>query len=562
MSRPPKMPKPPSALPVVPRKVDQPARLIEIIRVSKVAGREGEGFIAPDAQHKMIDQWASWHDVEIVGSYRELDKSGKTTKREGLQAALERVRAGEADGIITASVDRYARSLEEGLAAIRELNSAGHSFVAVREGIEPGMSTTSFGWLMLSFLLMLAEWQLRVITENWLTARRTQVEAGIATNAPFGYVKNSRDHPERPRRLDPDPETCEWVTYMFDRRGQGASWAGIAEELDLAEVPPPGGGERWLWNRVRKIVRNRVYLGEVRSCGKGDHDQFVNAKAHPALVTREQFDRANAVVEATERRDGTDPVERGDSRGPGGLGAEMVAELGSPYILTSILRCASCGGRMNGYLQTKKRGRKRDGPIREYIYYRCRTTFSWGKCEAPAYAPAAELERLVVDEFFRRFTRVLDDAQVDEDRSGIITAAEEALADARDDLDAFTSSPSTRRSRKLNGQDWYDAQVEQFNDAIEVAGQELQELLNAQSGAELPADLERGWDGLPFDRQRRFLSTGLGLVAVAPAAGRRIPLADRVRIWARDEPGSPEHATFDRAAARAAGGITKAPIEF
>lgn len=559
MSRTPKAPA--AALPV-PRKVDQPARLIEIIRVSKVAGREGEGFIAPDTQHKMIEQWTSWHDVEIVGSYRELDKSGKTTDREGLQAALERVRAGEADGIITASVDRYARSLEEGLAAIRELNSGGHSFVAVREGIEPGMSTTSFGWLMLSFLLMLAEWQLRVITENWLTARRTQITAGIATQAAFGYVKNSRDHPERPRRLDPDPETMEWVVFMFERRAQGASWTMIAGELDLAEVPTPAGGERWLWTRVRGIVQNRLYLGELRSCGKEPHEQFVNLAAHPAIVSPELFHRANAVTEATERRDGSETPERGAPRGAGGLDAEALAEFGSPYILTGILRCASCGGRMNGFLQKQKGGRQRNGPVKEYIYYRCRTTFSWGKCDAPAYAPAEEIERLVVGEFFRRFMRVLDDVQVDEDRSGILAEAEEALADARDDLDAFTSSPSTRRSRKLNGQDWYDEQVEQFNNAIESAARAMQELLNQQSGAELPADLEHRWDRLTFDDQRRFLSTGIGLVAVWPAGGRRIPLADRVRIWAVDESGSPEHATFTRATARAAGGVAKVPIEF
>jgi DNA invertase Pin-like site-specific DNA recombinase len=531
--------------------MDQPTRLIEIIRVSKINGREGDGFIAPDTQAAMIANWASYHDVEIVGSYRELDKSGSTTQREGLQAALDRVWAGQADGIITASVDRYSRSLEEGLAAIRELNAEGKSFVAVREGIEPGMSSTSFGWLMLSFLLMLAEWQLRVIKENWLTARRTHIEKGIANHAAYGYVKNES------RRLEPDPDTAEWVVYMFERRAQGASWTLIGEELDQAGVLTPSGGERWLWSRVRSIVGNRVYLGELRSCGDNEQEQFVNAKAHDALVSRKLWDRANAVTNATVRRDGSEPVAQKNTRRPAG---GVDPERGSPFILTGIVRCASCGGRMNGYTKSGPGGSKRDGPIKHNFYYRCRTTFSWGtsdrpKCEAPAYVPQAELEQFVVDDFFERFTRVLWDDQTDVDRPDT-TQAEEALQDARDVLDAFTDSPATGRSLKLNGQRWYDRKVEKFNDAIDEAAQVLQDALNAQTGIDLPAELERDWPSLSFDEQRGFLSDAFGLVAVWPANRRRVPVAERARTWARDEPGAPPHASFTRST-----GVSYLPID-
>ena len=36
------------------------------IRVSKVAGRGGEGFISPDVQRERIKARASWHGARLV----------------------------------------------------------------------------------------------------------------------------------------------------------------------------------------------------------------------------------------------------------------------------------------------------------------------------------------------------------------------------------------------------------------------------------------------------------------------------------------------------------------
>ena len=65
------------------------------IRVSKVAGREGESFISPDIQRKKITAWAELHDVEIVQWWEELDMSGADRTRPMFQLALERCERGE-----------------------------------------------------------------------------------------------------------------------------------------------------------------------------------------------------------------------------------------------------------------------------------------------------------------------------------------------------------------------------------------------------------------------------------------------------------------------------------
>jgi NOL1/NOP2/fmu family ribosome biogenesis protein len=48
-------------------------RLDELVRVSKVAGRSGESFIAEELQREEIDRWAHGKDVEIIRHEPELD---------------------------------------------------------------------------------------------------------------------------------------------------------------------------------------------------------------------------------------------------------------------------------------------------------------------------------------------------------------------------------------------------------------------------------------------------------------------------------------------------------
>lgn len=507
-------------------------RLIPIVRVSKTAGREKlpEGFIAEPEQMGKMAGYAKAHGCELMEARREMNVSGGKVDRKVLKQAVVDVIAGKADGIIVARVNRYARTTA-GLQMVRKLQAAGKTFVAVDEGIGPEMLQTSFGWFTFTLMLAVAELQLAMLTEGFRMARKFHVEAGIANQVPYGYRKRDKEETDRPRRLELDPVTAPWVRYIFKRRAAGASWSAIARELDAKNVAPPGGGECWLFNRVRAIVANRTYLGELHSGA-----DYVNPKAHKAIVTVELWQQANAKKSTPARGDR------------------------DPYLLTGLVRCASCGGRMTGYVQSHKAGRNRDGEVVRREYYRCRRNYTWGICTAQAYAPAAELDRLVVAEFMRRFVHVIEDTQLANDRSAELNAAQDAIDEATADYDLFVGSPATKRTVKSRGQEWYDDEVDKRNDAIEAAQAAWQEIRNAMSGLDLPADLAVRWDRLPggIEDQRGFLSDAFGVVAVKPFLRRKGPVAERVHIWARNEPGSPE-ATLP---GRDTGICAEVPIKF
>src|SRR4051812_4383670 len=137
------------------------------IRVSQVAGRSGENFISPSVQREQIERWVSARDDLLGEVFEELDESGARTDRPLLEDAVERVERGESQGIVVAKIDRFGRSLVDGLAAVGRITEAGGVFVSVQDGLD---LSTDTGRLVLRIMLSMAEWELDRIRWNRETA--------------------------------------------------------------------------------------------------------------------------------------------------------------------------------------------------------------------------------------------------------------------------------------------------------------------------------------------------------------------------------------------------------
>lgn len=107
------------------------------VRVSRVGGCEGEGYIAPDTQREAIQAYARELGGEIAAWHDDQDYTGGNTERPGFQAALERIRSGESEGIVVKRIDRFARSVPDGSAIVREIVGAGAVFASCDERIDP-----------------------------------------------------------------------------------------------------------------------------------------------------------------------------------------------------------------------------------------------------------------------------------------------------------------------------------------------------------------------------------------------------------------------------------------
>lgn len=449
------------------------------IRVSRVGGREGDTFISPAEQRRVIESWCAAHGHELQSIFEDLDEPGSKLERDGLVSAMTRVEEGQSSGIVVAKLDRFTRSTAHLGPLLERLRSAGGVLVSVNEGID---TSTSTGKLVADIMGAISEWELARIRDNWTAARKAAVERGIhiTGTVPLGYLKGTGGV------LEVDPATEGLVRDLFRRRASGESWKRLASWLSGAL----GGKRTYTVGAVRNIIGNRVYLGEARA-----GSAIVKQAAHPPLVDRAEFEAAN-------RSKGVVPERSGRAAG----------------LLSGILRCAGCRYAM-------KLARRSDG--RGEYRCKCLRRENAGVCEAPATVGAHLIEPLVLE----RFWKFVGDYNISfgEDTAGL-DEARQAVLIASAELDAVLDR---RLSDALGGDDSsaYIDLVKSRREALDAAQAELSRLEAIRRGPMEPLDFDVLWPDLSLYEQRLLLASVFDCVFVrrtsAGGAGGKFPVAER-----------------------------------
>lgn len=455
-------------------------RMDGYIRVSRLNGRDGERFISSDVQRERIELAAKGAGAEIAEWFVDLDESGGKMDRPTFQLALERVEDGRSDGLVVAKLDRFARSVLHARQALERIEAAGGSVISAEDGFD---SSTPMGRFATTMIFALAELELERVRESWTTARVYAARRGVhMAKVPVGYDRGDDG------RLVPNND-APTIAEAFRARGGGANWTQIARLLDERGVTPGArkAAGHWATASVRTLLRNRVYLGEIRA---GD---VVNPRAHAPLVTLAEFEAAQA--------------GRGTS----------VARSTEPALLAGLLRCASCRHVMKPKKSTA------GGRV-----YRCSRDYSSGVCPAPATINAS-----VVEPYAERL--LLDRAAARTYRPERLTAeAEEAERDvARHDaeLRAWVTDEEIAglmtRELYLEG---LQARQQRLDDATA-----RRRSLFAKAADNLPGPLilRDLWPTLSRTERRRVLGAAFDALVVRPN-GRR-PVTERVVALSRGE---------------------------
>jgi DNA invertase Pin-like site-specific DNA recombinase len=371
------------------------------VRVSQVRGRSGESFISPAVQQEQIEAWAASRGARIALVHIELDESGARADRPKLLQALERVETGTVDGIAVAKLDRFGRSLLDGLTNIQRIQDAGGTFVSIQDGLD---LSTDTGKLVLRILLSMAEWELDRIRRQWQIANERAIARGVHLGAtpPTGYRRDKTGH------LAPDPTVAPLITEFFQRRANGASIAQLAQFLRTNKVRSSRGGIGWPASSVAVLIRNRTYLGEVH---KGD---LVLSGAHQPLTDAPTWHAAQHAV----------------NRGPMWASA-------TPTLAGGLVRCAGCG------LVAHSGTTNQDG-AHPFRAYRSPRHSSAGRCAAPAYARGWEMEHLLEQAFFALVRQQPRPPSPHVKLQRDLNHAEQALADYRDHPTLLRTLGATR----------------------------------------------------------------------------------------------------------------------
>jgi site-specific DNA recombinase len=353
------------------------------VRVSRVGGREH--MTSLEDQERDGRSFAQEHGITVGKVLTDRDKSGGTLDRPGLVEAVERVRAGVSGGIIVAYLSRLSRDTRQGLELLEEITRAGGAVFA------PNLPdyTTADGRMLTTLQLAIDTGYRERKSEELERAKAGAIERGIPvkTRPPVGFRRRSR----KDRRLMPDPAVAPVVREVFERRALGEGPGGLGAFLTSKGVRTSQGSKTWSKQAVYKLLRNRVYLGELHY---GRDGRYVNATAHEPLVDEATWQAAqhpNGRLLARTR-----------------WGANLLAGIG---------RCRACRYCLSW--TTSSRGKR---------IYRCTKTHAGGVCPDPARGLAEPVERMAVEAFWK-LTADLEAEGVRDDH-GNLAGLESALVKA------------------------------------------------------------------------------------------------------------------------------------
>jgi site-specific DNA recombinase len=463
------------------------------IRVSQTRGREGDSFISPKVQRDRIQAWADMRDVEIGAWHEDLDQSGGKLHRPGLDAMLARIHTGQTGGLAVAHLDRLSRAgVADALRLVESVHEAGAKIAVVDLGIDP---TTPVGEFSMTLFLALGRMQRRQFQERWEEAQARAIGRGIHFRAPFGYSKPGKAAP-----IVPNSATAPLVKRAFELRAAGEPWPQIAAFLN--ERHAPSKSPAWTRSTVNHLIRNPAYLGQA-TCGK-----HVQLDAHPALVSRELWESANAVK--------AQAPSRGDGEGT---------------LLAGLIRCAGCRYVMSRGATQGQRRRER------LVVYSCRRHHSAGRCEASCSIKMGLVEQYVEDAFLARYGDVSVAGVLD---SSDLDGARQELSDAEAELHAFRDNERIRAALFSVGDGSFEDGIASRAARVVAARERLAAMRSAAVGFDVPDALS--YRALTLSERRALLRAGIGAVFVRRSLVRggrgRVPDPGvRVHIcWTGEEP--------------------------
>ena len=297
------------------------------------AEARGEGETL--AKHRAaLTAYARQRGLLIAREYAEIVSGDSIAARPQMQALLADVKAGLYAGVIVNDVDRLGRGDSIDQEIIKITFAAAHTLIITpTRDIDPANPSDED---MLDFSMFFARFEYRKISQRLSVGRARSAAAGnyIVSHVPYGYMRVMRDG--RPTlALHPDQAPVVRMIFSWYASGE-AGYMAIASRLTDMGIRT-NTGKLFTASAVRLILRSPVYTGRVtygrtrqasvmidgarKKIPVPSDNATVVEDAHPAIVPRELYDRAQAVNRAA-------PVNRSRA-------------LSNP--LAGLIRCAVCG---------------------------------------------------------------------------------------------------------------------------------------------------------------------------------------------------------------------------
>jgi DNA invertase Pin-like site-specific DNA recombinase len=194
--------------------------------------KQGERGYGLKSQRDAIEAEIKRRDWTQGQIFVDVASGGSRAHRPQFDAAIETLRAGDAQVLVVAKLDRLSRSLLDFALLMAQSKREGWSVAALDIGID---TSTPNGELIVNIIMALAQWERRIISQRTKDALVVVRGRGV----PLG----------RPITTSAAAEAL--ISSMW---AAGAGLRPIAKELNRLEVPTAQGGGSWHASTVRAVI--------------------------------------------------------------------------------------------------------------------------------------------------------------------------------------------------------------------------------------------------------------------------------------------------------------------
>lgn len=301
-------------------------------------------------QKQLLETYAHKNGYSPIRHFTDDGVSGTTFEREGFQAMIAEVEAGNVGVVIVKDMSRFGRDyLKVGFYTEVMFKEKGVRFIAINNGIDSANQQDSD---FTPFLNIMNEWYARDASRKIQAVFKSRMQDGkrVSPSVPYGYLRS----PEDKQKLIIDEEPAAVVRRIYQMIIEGKGVTAIADILTAEKVLIPsayakihcpendhskGFTNPYLWSAtaISYILEKQEYMGhtvlgktisvsyKTKKRRKAEPDELMIFKnTHPAIVDEETWHLAQKLRKTVRKPSYDRP----------------------PHPLTGLVYCADCGHKM------------------------------------------------------------------------------------------------------------------------------------------------------------------------------------------------------------------------
>lgn len=257
------------------------------IEQEKKAAEHGETYDTLKRHRNELLRLAKNRGYQIIEIYEEIVSGDTIEARPEMQRLIEDIKDYKYDAILVIDYDRLGRGSKSDQGRIEKvLKDTDTIIITPSETIDLNSEQGEFTADTKGFI---SRMEYRISAKRFKEGKKRSISEGkdVANRQPYGYSKDKET-----KKLYPN-EYAPFAKMIFELYDQIGTLHGVCEELYRLGIPTAKGKPRWDYQTVKRMLRNKKYIGTMFFYANKKRDYTEEPNAHTAIVDEELFYRVN-----------------------------------------------------------------------------------------------------------------------------------------------------------------------------------------------------------------------------------------------------------------------------